>query len=250
MPQTNITTGQQIGQQMNQQPQVNNNGGIWGAIGGLGQAVGSGLTSLGNTVTNWFTPSNQNLSTWQTVRDSVEQPLQDTPVIDPRYNDLNYFYNGQWNGLNNQGQFTGTEAQQTVPYSATQYTNTEPQNWWDRQYGGMTLGQWGQLGMQGLGAINTYKNGKRMLDLAKDQLALQRDAYERNFNMEQTNYNQYREDLYRSRSMMERDKRLAENPDYLVELNGEQINNKGQRQGGSTVSDAQKAAVEERKRGY
>lgn len=255
MPQTNILTGQPIANAqsnnllgMNTNNNANNAGGVWGAVQGLGQAFGTGISNIGNAVSNWFSPqgvTNQTITTKfpSSQRYPVVSTVGMSGQLSNNFNTINAANNAAFTALNGDRLYAGTEAQQTVPYTATNYTQMQPQNWWDKQYGGMTLGQWGQLGMQGLGALNTFMNGRKMLNLAEDQLNLQKDAYERNFNMQQTNYNQAREDLYRSRSMMETDKQLQDNPDYLVALNGEQINNRGSRTGGSQVRDAQTKAV-------
>ena len=61
-------------------------------------------------------------------------------------------------------------------------------------------------------------------------------------------YNTQLEDRWRSRSMMETDTALEDNAKYLNELNSQQLNNSGNRNGGGYTHDAQRQAVAEKQK--
>lgn len=141
-------------------------------------------------------------------------------------------WGGQEGGLNNA---TGEDAKDTGGFM-------------NQKFGGGTAMDWLGAGLQAFSVWNAYNLGKDQIANARDALNASKEQFNKNFAMAINSYNTQLEDRWRSRSMMETDTRLEDNAYYLNELNSQQLNDSGNRNGGGYTHDAQREAVAEKQR--
>lgn len=118
----------------------------------------------------------------------------------------------------------------------------------NQEFGGGTAMDWLGAGLQAFSIWNSYNLGKDQIANARDALNASKDQFNKNFAMAINSYNTQLEDRWRSRSMMETDTRLEDNAYYLNELNSQQLNSSGNRNGGGYTHDAQREAVAEKQK--
>ena len=118
----------------------------------------------------------------------------------------------------------------------------------NNKYGGGTVMDWLGAGLQAFSVINAYNLGKDQIANARDALNASKEQFNKNFAMAINSYNTQLEDRWRSRSMMETDTALEDNAKYLNELNSQQLNDSGNRNGGGYTHDAQRQAVAEKQK--
>lgn len=118
----------------------------------------------------------------------------------------------------------------------------------NQKFGGGTAMDWLGAGLQAFSVWNAYNLGKDQIANARDALNASKEQFNKNFAMAINSYNTQLEDRWRSRSMMETDTRLEDNAYYLNELNSQQLNDSGNRNGGGYTHDAQREAVAEKQK--
>ena len=118
----------------------------------------------------------------------------------------------------------------------------------NQKFGGGTAMDWLGAGLQAFSVISTYNLGKDQIANARDALNTSKEQFNKNFAMAINSYNTQLEDRWRSRSMMETDTALEDNAKYLNELNSQQLNDSGNRNGGGYTHDAQRQAVAEKQK--
>ena len=118
----------------------------------------------------------------------------------------------------------------------------------NQKFGGGTAMDWLGAGLQAFSVISTYNLGKDQIANARDALNANKEQFNKNFAMAINSYNTQLEDRWRSRSMMETDTALEDNAKYLNELNSQQLNDSGNRNGGGYTHDAQRQAVTEKQK--
>lgn len=118
----------------------------------------------------------------------------------------------------------------------------------NQEFGGGTAMDWLGAGLQAFSIWNSYNLGKDQIANARDALNASKEQFNKNFAMAINSYNTQLEDRWRSRSMMETDTRLEDNAYYLNELNSQQLNSSGNRNGGGYTHDAQREAVAEKQK--
>lgn len=118
----------------------------------------------------------------------------------------------------------------------------------NQKFGGGTAMDWLGAGLQAFSVWNAYNLGKDQIANARDALNASKEQFNKNFAMAINSYNTQLEDRWRSRSMMETDTALEDNAKYLNELNSQQLNDSGNRNGGGYTHDAQRQAVAEKQK--
>lgn len=118
----------------------------------------------------------------------------------------------------------------------------------NQEFGGGTAMDWLGAGLQAFSIWNSYNLGKDQIANARDALNASKEQFNKNFAMAINSYNTQLEDRWRSRSMMETDTRLEDNAYYLNELNSQQLNSSGNRNGGGYTHDAQREVVAEKQK--
>lgn len=118
----------------------------------------------------------------------------------------------------------------------------------NQKFGGGTAMDWLGAGLQAFSVLSAYNLGKDQIANARDALNASKEQFNKNFAMAINSYNTQLEDRWRSRSMMETDTRLEDNAYYLNELNSQQLNDSGNRNGGGYTHDAQRQAVAEKQK--
>ena len=118
----------------------------------------------------------------------------------------------------------------------------------NEKFGGGTAMDWLGAGLQAFSIWSSYNLGKDQIANARDALNASKEQFNKNFAMAINSYNTQLEDRWRSRSMMETDTRLEDNAYYLNELNSQQLNDSGNRNGGGYTHDAQRQAVAEKQK--
>ena len=118
----------------------------------------------------------------------------------------------------------------------------------NQEFGGGTAMDWLGAGLQAFSVISAYNLGKDQIANARDALNASKERFNKNFAMAINSYNTQLEDRWRSRSMMETDTALEDNAKYLNELNSQQLNDSGNRNGGGYTHDAQRQAVAEKQK--
>lgn len=118
----------------------------------------------------------------------------------------------------------------------------------NQKFGGGTAMDWLGAGLQAFSVISAYNLGKDQIANARDALNASKEQFNKNFAMAINSYNTQLEDRWRSRSMMETDTALEDNAKYLNELNSQQLNDSGNRNGGGYTHDAQRQAVAEKQK--
>lgn len=118
----------------------------------------------------------------------------------------------------------------------------------NEKFGGGTAMDWLGAGLQAFSIWSSYNLGKDQIANARDALNASKEQFNKNFAMAINSYNTQLEDRWRSRSMMETDTRLEDNAYYLNELNSQQLNDSGNRNGGGYTHDAQRQAVVEKQK--
>lgn len=118
----------------------------------------------------------------------------------------------------------------------------------NQKFGGGTVMDWLGAGLQAFNVISAYNLGKDQIANARDALNASKEQFNKNFAMAINSYNTQLEDRWRSRSMMETDTALEDNAKYLNELNSQQLNDSGNRNGGGYTHDAQRQAVAEKQK--
>ena len=118
----------------------------------------------------------------------------------------------------------------------------------NEEFGGGTVMDWLGAGLQAFSIWSSYNLGKDQIANARDALNASKEQFNKNFAMAINSYNTQLEDRWRSRSMMETDTRLEDNAYYLNELNSQQLNSSGNRNGGGYTHDAQREAVAEKQK--
>lgn len=118
----------------------------------------------------------------------------------------------------------------------------------NQKFGGGTAMDWLGAGLQAFSVLSAYNLGKDQIANARDALNASKEQFNKNFAMAINSYNTQLEDRWRSRSMMETDTALEDNAKYLNELNSQQLNDSGNRNGGGYTHDAQRQAVAEKQK--
>lgn len=118
----------------------------------------------------------------------------------------------------------------------------------NQKFGGGTAMDWLGAGLKAFSVISAYNLGKDQIANARDALNASKEQFNKNFAMAINSYNTQLEDRWRSRSMMETDTALEDNARYLNELNSQQLNDSGNRNGGGYTHDAQRQAVAEKQK--
>ena len=132
--------------------------------------------------------------------------------------------------------------------NATNGDDTNSGGFMNQEFGGGTVMDWLGAGLQAFSIWNDYNLGKDQIANARDALNASKEQFNKNFAMAINSYNTQLEDRWRSRSMMETDTRLEDNAYYLNELNSQQLNSSGNRNGGGYTHDAQREAVAEKQK--